>query len=307
MNAPTRLAAFGLGLVAVFGAAVGVGRLAGPVAADPPPAHDAGHPAAAAPGEPGEPGAVEVPGGLQVSERGYTLALSAPTAAAGRSTVAFRILGGDGRPVTAYEVTHERELHLILVRRDLAGYRHLHPTRDAAGTWSAPVELRPGTHRVFADFQPAGAETALTLGADLTVPGDARPQQLPPPAARSEVDGYTVALDGSLAPGATSRLTFTVSRGGRPVTGLEPYLGAAGHLVALRTGDLAYLHVHPAGDGLAFDVEVPSRGAYRLFLEFRHGGVVRTAEFTLAAGAGAADPPSGGPGDGGHGDDGHGD
>ena len=68
----------------------------GRVAAAPPPAHDAGHPAAAAPGEPGELGAAEVPGGLQVSERGYTLALSAPTAAAGRSTVAFRILGGDG-------------------------------------------------------------------------------------------------------------------------------------------------------------------------------------------------------------------
>jgi hypothetical protein len=216
------------------------------------------------------------------------------------------VLGRDGRPVTAYEVTHERELHLIVVRRDLAGYRHLHPARDAAGTWSAPVDLRPGAYRVFADFDPAGETEALTLGADLAVPGDARPRALPRPATEATVDGYTVALAGTLAPGATSRLTFAVTRAGRPVTDLQPYLGAAGHLVTLRTGDLAYLHVHPAGGGLAFDVEVPSPGTYRLFLEFRHGGVVRTAEFTVAT-DGAPAAPSTGPTDDGHGDDGHGD
>lgn len=31
------------------------------------------------------------------------------------------------------------------------------------------------------------------------------------------------------------------------VTDLKPYVGAFGHLVALRAGDLAYLHVHPDG------------------------------------------------------------
>src|SRR3546814_3056298 len=34
---------------------------------------------------------------------------------------------------------------------------------------------------------------------------------------------------------------------GNPVMTLQPYLGAYGHLVALREGDLAYLHVHPEG------------------------------------------------------------
>ena len=48
------------------------------------------------------------------------------------------------------------------------------------------------------------------------------------------------------------------------MTDLQPYLGAYGHLVALRDGDLAYLHVHPGehGDGRArvgFDAEVPER------------------------------------------------
>ena len=77
------------------------------------------------------------------------------------------------------------------------------------------------------------------------------------------------------------------------MTDLQPYLGAYGHLVALREGDLAYLHVHPEGTPgaggtppgptIGFRAEVPGAGGYRLFLDFQEGGVVRTAEFTVAA------------------------
>ena len=84
------------------------------------------------------------------------------------------------------------------------------------------------------------------------------------------VDGYTVTLAGDLVAGEHSMLTLSVSKDGRPVTDLQPYLGAYGHLVALREGDLAYLHVHPGGepgDGrtkpgpdIEFGAEVPSAG-----------------------------------------------
>jgi hypothetical protein len=114
-------------------------------------------------------------------------------------------------------------------------------------------------------------------------------------------------------------VTLTVRRNGRPVTDLEPYLGAYAHLVVLRAGDLGYLHVHPdgepgdgrtaAGPGIAFHAEVPSPGTYRLFLDFKHRGAVRTAEFTAVAGAAATSPPAPpapSPTGDGH-DDGHGD
>ena len=91
----------------------------------------------------------------------------------------------------------------------------------------------------------------------------------------------------------------TVTKDGVPVTDLQPYLAAYGHLVALRAGDLAYLHVHPAGapgdgvtpagPGITFYATAPSAGDYRLFLDFRHAGVVRTAEFTVHAGEMPAD------------------
>jgi hypothetical protein len=107
-----------------------------------------------------------------------------------------------------------------------------------------------------------------------------------PPRPSGPGGGYTVTLDGELAAGAESALSFSVSRDGRPVTDLEPYLGASGHLVALRAGDLAYLHVHPQDDpdGITFHTQAPSTGTYRLYLDFKHGGTVHTAEFTVTTG-----------------------
>jgi hypothetical protein len=110
------------------------------------------------------------------------------------------------------------------------------------------------------------------------------------------VDGYTVELTGDLVAGEHSMMKLRVTRDGRPVTDLQPYLGAYGHLVALRGGDLAYLHVHPdgePGDGktesgpaVEFGAEVPSGGTYHLYLDFKHDGRVRTAQFQLDATAG---------------------
>ncbi|WP_435594547.1 hypothetical protein [Streptomyces panacea] len=133
----------------------------------------------------------------------------------------------------------------------------------------------------------AAAATNLTLGADLAVSGPYEPAALPPVRATAEVDGYQVALDGALTPGKASDVKLTVSKDGAPVTNLQPYLGAYGHLVALRAGDLAYLHVHPdgrSGAKVSFGATAPSDGAYRLFFDFRHEGKVRTAAFTVRAG-----------------------
>ncbi|HEV2087878.1 MAG TPA: hypothetical protein VGR21_06180 [Cryptosporangiaceae bacterium] len=235
------------------------------------------------------------PKGLLVSQDGYTLRPATTILPAGRSTFSFTVLGPDNRPVREYTPTHDKDLHLILVRRDLSGFQHLHPTRDAAGTWSVPLDLvEPGTYRAFADFAPkAKGENALTLGVDLSVPGGYQPRPVPAPSRTAQVDGYTVTLDGQLKPGTSSPVTLTVARNGQPVTDLQPYLGAYGHLVALRAGDLAYLHVHPdgapadgttaAGPAIRFFAEVPTAGTYRLFLDFRHQGVVRTAVFTATA------------------------
>ncbi|WP_436776892.1 hypothetical protein [Yinghuangia sp. YIM S09857] len=237
-----------------------------------------------------------VPGGLQVSERGYTLVPGTEPRHAGEPTdLRFQILGPDGNPWTQYDLSHGRQLHLIVARRDLSGFQHVHPVLDADGTWSVPLTFADaGDHRIFADFAPTGdPQGALTLGADIAVAGDYRPVPLPVPSRTARVDGYTVTLDGDLATGDGGMVTLSVAKDGRPVTDLEPYLGAYGHLVALRQGDLGYLHVHPqgepgdgvtpAGPGIVFHAAAPSAGAYRLYLDFQHEGMVRTAEFTAVA------------------------
>jgi len=93
---------------------------------------------------------------------------------------------------------------------------------------------------------------------------------------------------GNPAAGEPAPLVFTVTRDGQPVEDLAPYLGAKGHLVALREGDLAFLHVHPeedhevAAEEIEFDATFPTPGRYRLYLQFKHDGAVRTARFTVA-------------------------
>jgi hypothetical protein len=228
--------------------------------------------------------AVDPVRGLTATGGGLTLDLETAEAPAGRPVeLAFAVAGSDG-PVTEFDVEHERRMHLIVVRRDLTGFQHLHPEMDRDGTWRATTTLsEPGDYRVFADFVHEGE--ALTLAHDLTVAGEAKAQPLPAPAARASVPGgYEVALDGAESVARTEQeLAFAVTRDGAPVE-VQPYLGAQGHLVALRDGDLAFLHVHPTGGDEAgeirFMTEFPSAGDYRLFLQFRHEGEVRTAEFT---------------------------
>ncbi|MDD7968057.1 hypothetical protein [Actinomycetospora lemnae] len=288
----------------------GVGAVAGPTPAPAPEAPTGTAGSAAAPPRPedggGTPGAATDAGGLAVSEDGYTLDVTdTPDRADRPGELAFRILGPGGAPVTAFTPTHDKPLHLIVVRRDQSGFQHLHPVMDPDGTWRTTTALAPGDHRVFADFAPDGRTEAMTLGRDIAVAGAYGPVPLPPPSTVATTpDGYTVTLTGALVPGTASPVTLSVARDGAPVTDLQPYLAAYGHLVALRTGDLAYLHVHPtgspgdgrtaAGPAIEFVAEVPSAGPYRLYLDFAHRGVVRTAEFTVVA---AADPgaPAGAP------------
>jgi hypothetical protein len=294
LSGPVRVAAFLAGLAVVFAAALGIGNAVGPVAEEPV-THDDEHAADASDEQAGEATpTADIPGGLMVSQNGYTFRLADTRASAGDNVpIAFTIEGPTGEPVTEYDVEHEKRLHLIAVRRDLTGFQHVHPELDGDGVWTTGLDLTAGQWRLFADFTATGAD-GLTLGADLSVGGDYAPAPEPSETRTARVGDYEVTLEGELTPGTDAKLTLSVTRDGRPVTDLDPYLGAYGHLVALREGDLAYLHVHPdgePGDGrtepgpeVVFYAAVPSSGDYRLYLDFQHDGLVRTAAFAVSAG-----------------------
>ncbi|SFP51972.1 hypothetical protein SAMN05660464_3410 [Geodermatophilus dictyosporus] len=289
MRTAARLGATVVGLAAVLGAGWGLGALVGPVGTPASAAEHAGEDDHAGGGGHAAPAPAgsDLPAGLAVSAEGHTLDLAADALPAGDAVpLSFRLLGPDGTPVTAYDTVHEQDLHLVVVRRDLSGYQHLHPGLAPDGTWTTAVALQPGSWRVLADATPTALGHGLVLGADLAVGGTSEPVPLPAPSPTAEVDGYTVTVEGDLVAGQESEVVLRVARDGVPVTDLQPYLGARGHLVALRAGDLGYLHVHPTGASgreVRFAVRVPAAGAHRLFLDFRHGDVVRTAAVTVDA------------------------
>jgi len=228
--------------------------------------------------------------GISIDADGFRIVPAATSLTADEATTySFRILDADGDIVSDFDVTHERKLHLIVVSRNFVDYHHLHPTQDTDGVWTADVPALPaGSYRVFADTRPTGAD-GITLGTDLTVGnGIANGAATPAPSAGETTvttAGYEIEMTGTPSVGE-STLTFSVARNGESIVP-DPYLGASGHLVALRAGDLAFLHVHPLGDatpqqpGIRFAAQFPTPGTYHVFLDVSIDGTVRTAAFTV--------------------------
>jgi hypothetical protein len=217
-----RLALFGAGVVVLAAVAAFAGRASG-IKVENEPGDAMTH---------GAESAGVTANGLSDSASGFRFRLgSSPLRADGPARLDMT-LERNGKPFTQLDDAHdEPPLHLILVRRDLAGYVHVHPRRNG-DRFTATIELpTPGIWRAYADF---------------------------------EVDGEKIVL-------------------GRD----QPYLGAAGHLVAIREDDLAYLHVHPLESSrsgtITFEAELEEPGRYALFFQFRHGGRVHTVPFTMVA------------------------
>ena len=281
LGAPARLAVFALGLAlvggiaALAGAATGHGRVATEdTRAD-----------AMAMGQM-SPADRSRANGLASVAGGYAFVPVRTTLPrAQRTTFRFRIVDNRGRAFRGFDLDGGVRLHLIVVRRDFAGYQHVHPKLQADGSWAVPLELRaPGVYRAFADFEIGGRKTVL--GHDLFVPGSFAPAPSAAAATVAATDGFTVRLTHDpLHANAATRLHFAVSRDGRPLQSFDTYVGHRGHLVALRDGDLSYSHVHPEPDAevgeIVFHTDLPSAGSYRLFLQFKVAGVVHTAPFTV--------------------------
>ena len=296
MKPPARLASFGVGLAAVFIAAFLIGGTAIPrqfasswaIAVRDNIAGHPGHPA-------------ESVRGVSLSVGDLMLsAVTAPTTVGVKGVLSFRIQTVAGVPVINFDTENTKQLHLIVVRSDGTEFRHVHPTMNAEGQWSIPWAWdAAGPYRIFADFVPAtgmlnGKNTVLSDTID--VGGDVTLHRPWTPSPVSQVDGFTVTIDGSLTAGAASTLTATITRAGQPVTDVQPYLGNYGHLVILREGDLAYLHTQPlgaeagpseagslSGPQISFMAEPPTPGRYRLYLDFQVDGHVHTAQFVVDA------------------------
>jgi hypothetical protein len=224
---------------------------------------------------------------------GYTLTLRTPPATTTPAST-FTITH-DGNTVTQFDPEQTKLMHFYLIRSDLTGFQHVHPSMQPDGTWTAPTKAVPaGDYRVYVQFVPHAdaAGGALTVSTPVTVPGSAAAAApLPAPAATTTVDGYTVALVGALTAGQEAPLAITISRSGQPVTDLQPFLDTYAHVTAIHQGDLAFAHLHPegtvsgdhGGPALTVHAQLPARGDYRMFIQFQTNNTLRTASITVTA------------------------
>lgn len=221
------------------------------------------------------------------------------------TTYTFFIANDQGTTVRDFATVHEKIMHLIVVRKDLQEFQHLHPDfNKATGQFTLANLTFPssGTYRIFPDFTPVigqlgpdGVPLSVTLYEDVNVGNLAnyKPQALTDTQLSKTLQGYQVQLTPSPTPvaaGQSTTLTFAINQNSKSVTNLEKYLGALGHTVVLREGDLEFLHTHALDENVTnqtgkvdFAVTFPTAAKYKVFSQFQHQGKILTTDFILTA------------------------
>jgi Cu+-exporting ATPase len=202
--------------------------------------------------------------------------------------------------------THQVWMHMIITRTDLGTFAHIHPEpTGTAGTYTVTATFpTAGSYLVHTEFRRQGQMADVLDAHEITVAGTA---PTPVMVRKADVrtwtgDGIRITLDGDAHVGETSdfALRFT-DAAGRPVADLQPYLGAAGHVVLMRADGSTFAHQHAEtfddqgrpvfalpgttfGPDLDLHVRFDRPGAYRLWAQFRLGdGAVITAPFVVHA------------------------
>lgn len=224
------------------------------------------------------------PGILQPMDYRVTLEIDPPPAPAGKPIgLIFRVSDPKlGKQVTQFEIAHEKLFHVFLVSADLEHFAHQHPEARPDGSFRLDTVLpKPGYYRVLADFYPTGGTPQLV---PLTIATERYAEPLRPAMLKPDLEpklGFRLALDPwpALA-GKETHVQFHTSR-----EGLEPYLGAWGHLLVASEDLIDTIHGHPEliDDrlGIQFDVYFPREGNYKVWGQFQRNGEVVTVPFVV--------------------------
>ena len=185
-----------------------------------------------------------------------------------------------------------RKCHLIIVRSDLGAFFHEHPDLQAGGTFTHTFTFPTGgTWRVFGDAAPSGAGSQVT-SAPVIVSGDKvkMPSLAPTPLQTAE-QGMTLTRANAVLPAKRMfPLEFALNDAqGKPITDLQPWLGAMSHLILVNQDAQTFVHSHPdesiATNGrngkLTFLVRFPKPGLYRGWVQFQRDGQIRTMPFVV--------------------------
>lgn len=211
----------------------------------------------------------------------------------GEVTLAFKLYGIDAHEFgpADLKVSHEKFMHLIILRDDVTGFQHIHPEYNE-GRWTVKTIIEnQGLYQMYIDIEPV-EERPTTLRVPITIGGSTQ-QQFPNVSANmsasvSDIQA-TIQLDSPLRTKDHTNLTFVLTQNGKPVTEIDPYLGSFGHVVVLQHGEVDnFLHGHPiteskSVDGkVVFELEFPIKGIYTIFAQFNINGQVKTFPITVS-------------------------
>ncbi|MCH5586096.1 hypothetical protein MK805_14230 [Shimazuella sp. AN120528] len=196
-----------------------------------------------------------------------------------------------GKPIERFDTTHEKKLHLIVVSKDLHYFNHIHPELKGKGLFEVTTRFPAGgEYKLFSDFVPTGG-TATTKSEWVKVEGkpSASVSIQPDQNWTKSVNGKEITLETDrLQAGKETMLTFMIKddQTKKPITNLEQYLGAVGHVVIITKDTNKYLHVHPmeekaTGPDAKFMTTFPQRGIYKIWAQFQHEGKVITVPFVV--------------------------
>ena len=189
------------------------------------------------------------------------------------------------RPVSNFQIVHEKLFHMFLVSQDLQVFLHNHPTLGSDGNFHYEYAFpKPGMYRVLGDFYPDGATPQL-ITKTVIVPGAGpKPASLTRDYSPKDTENMTVELTTDPPQpisGFKTQMYFRV----KPGEGLEKYLAAWGHMLAASDDLIDMIHEHPfiadGGPQIQFNVIFPRARAYRVWVQFQRKGVVNTARFDI--------------------------
>jgi hypothetical protein len=195
----------------------------------------------------------------------------------------------EGGKNVAMDVVHEMKLHLLIMNEELTWFNHIHPEEQTDGTFTIPETFPAGgKYLLFVDYKPNGTSGKVKMleadvkGTPLKVSKTATEKLV------SKVDNYTVTLTNGndLKTDRGQLLKFTVEKAGKKIQekDIQPYLGASAHIVMIAKETKDFLHIHPISDKIFpiyAETQVKKAGMYRMWVQFKIDGIVRTADFTV--------------------------
>lgn len=209
------------------------------------------------------------------------------------SLLTFRVEDpATGKPVRDFQIVHEKLYHLFVISQDLEFFEHVHPIIQADGSFELNVTFpHPGFYRVLSDFYPTGATPQL-IERTIFVSGQGkmmRLAELTTDLAPKTLENLQVTLTTDPPEpiaGMKTMMFFRLT----PNDGIEPYIGAMGHMLIASSDLVDLIHTHPflvtdpekgAVKQIQFNAIFPREGMYRMWVQFQRKGVVNTAIFTI--------------------------